>query len=160
LDEHLEQVQFAGHQEAAELDDQLHSWGDQAAAELDDQLHSWGDQAADRPVDQVQQHQARHPRRAGAAYLNVACRVVVPRDEVLRELRHGQVRAERFGWKRPNLMVPTVLREQQVLREQVQQQQESQQQGPQQLERQAPEQPELRRRVPVLQRLEQAQHLL
>ena len=41
-------MQFAGHQEAAELDDQKHSWGDQAAAELDDQLRSWGDQAADR----------------------------------------------------------------------------------------------------------------
>jgi hypothetical protein len=160
LDEHLEQVQFAGHQGVAELDDQLRSWGDQAAAELDDQLRSWGDQAADRPVDQVQQHQARHPRLAGAAYLNVVYRVVVPRDEVLRELRHGQVRAERFGWKRPNPMVPMVLRVRQVLREQVQQQQESQQQGPRQLERQAPEQPELRRRVPVLRRPEQAQHLL
>jgi hypothetical protein len=148
-------VQFAGHQEVAELVGQLRSSGDQAAAELDDQLRSWGDQAADRPVDQVQQHQARHPRLAGAAF-----RVVVPQDEVLHELRHGQVRAERFGWKRPNPMVPTVLREQQVLRGQVQQQQESQQQGPQQLERQAPEQPELRRRVPVLRRLEQAQHLL
>ena len=144
----------------AELDGQLRSSGDQAAAELDDQLRSWGDQAADRPADQVQQHQARHLRLAGAAYLYVACRVVVPRDEVLHELCRGQARAERFGWKRPNPMVPTVLREQQVLRGQVQQQQESQQQGPQQLERQAPEQPELRRRVPVLRRLEQAQHLL
>jgi hypothetical protein len=160
LGEHPERARFADHQEEAEPDDQLHSWDDQAAAELDDQLRSWGDQAADRPVDQVQQHQARHPRLAGAAYLNVVYRVVVPRDEVLRELRHGQVRAERFGWKRPNPMVPMVLRVRQVLREQVQQQQESQQQGPQQLERQAPEQPELRRRVPVLQRLEQAQHLL
>jgi hypothetical protein len=155
LDEHLEQVQFAGHQGVAELDDQLHSSGDQAAAELDDQLRSSGDQAADRPVDQVQQHQARHPRLAGAAYRGGALRDAAPHES-----RHGQVRAERFGWKRPNPMVPTVLREQQVLRGQVQQQQESQQQGPQQLERQAPEQPELRRRVPVLRRLEQAQHLL
>jgi hypothetical protein len=160
LDEHLEQVQFAGHQGVAELDDQLRSWGDQAAAELDDQLRSWGDQAADRPVDQVQQHQARHPRLAGAAYLNVVYRVVVPRDEVLRELRHALVRAEQYDLKQQNPTEPMVLRVRQVLREQVQQQQESQQQGPQQLERQAPEQPELRRRVPVLQRLEQAQHLL
>jgi hypothetical protein len=38
LDEHLEQAQFADHQEVAELGDPKRSSDGQAAAELDDQL--------------------------------------------------------------------------------------------------------------------------
>jgi hypothetical protein len=120
--EHPEQVQFAGHQEAAELDDQLHSWDDQEEAEPDDQLSSWDDQAADQQDDQERLHHVRHRQPVGAVYLDAVSQVVERRDEESRESHRGQVRAERFDWKRPNPMVPTVLRERQV-RGQVQQQQ-------------------------------------
>jgi hypothetical protein len=68
---HPERAQLVGHQEAAEPDDQLHSWDDQAAAEPDDRSNSPADQAAGQQGDQVL-HQ-----RAGAVYRYEVRRVVV-----------------------------------------------------------------------------------
>jgi len=79
LDEHLEQAQFAGHQEAAEPDDQLHSWDDQAAAEPDDRSNSPDDQAAGQQGDQALHQQA------VAVYRYEVRRVVVQPGAALHE---------------------------------------------------------------------------
>jgi hypothetical protein len=115
-------VQFAGHLEAAEPDDQLHSWDVLVAAEPDDQLSSWDDQAADQQDDQEQLHQVRHRQPVGAVYLDAVSQVVERRDEESRESHRGQVRAERFDLRQLNQTERQVLREQLARQEQQRQQ--------------------------------------
>ena len=100
--EHPELERYGVHQEAAEPDDQMHSSDDQEAAERGDQMHSSDDQGAEQPVGQEQQPQARHPQLADEVY-----RVEVQQDAELHESHHGQARAERIGWIRPNPMAQT-----------------------------------------------------
>ena len=107
--------QYADHHTQFHLDErseQVPREDHQAAGAQGDPWRSSGDQAADQPDGQERLHRVRHRQPEDAAYLNVACRVVEQRDEESRESRHVPVRAEQFDWKRPNPMVPTVLREQ------------------------------------------------
>jgi len=84
LGEHPERARLVGHQEAAEPDDQLHSWDDQAAAEPDDRLNSPDDQAAGLRGDRGLLRQALHQQADAACRYEVRPVVVQP-GEALHE---------------------------------------------------------------------------